>query len=110
MTKKRNRKSATGSKLDDTQQDSVTASTNGIVPRQTKTALLRAMLEAPSGASLTRIMEETGWQAHTVRAALTGLRKTGLHIARRREADNTIYAVGVAGQGTPEMTSQGDGA
>lgn len=110
MTKTRNRKSANDSKPDDTQQDSETASTNAVVPRQTKAALLRAMLEFPGGASLTRIMTETGWQAHTVRAALTGLRKAGLHLTRRREADDTIYAVGVAGQDTPDMTSQGDGA
>lgn len=79
-------------------------------PRQTKAALLRALLEAPGGASLTHIMAETGWQAHTARAALTGLRKTGLHIGRRREADDTISAVGVAGQGKPDMTIQGDAA
>jgi hypothetical protein len=78
-------------------------------PRQTKAALLRAMLEAPGGASLTRIMTETGWQAHTVRAALTGLRKTGLHIARRREGDDAIYAIDASGQGTPDISSQGDG-
>ncbi len=76
-----------------------TASTR---PRQTKAALLRAMLEAPGGASLTHIMAETGWQAHTVRAALTGLRKAGLHLVRRREGGDTIYAIAAAAKGTPD--------
>jgi hypothetical protein len=107
MTKTRNRKPANDSMPDVTQQDSVTASTNTVVPRQTKAALLRALLEAPGGASLTHIMAETGWQAHTVRAALTGLRKRGLHIARRREGDDAIYAIDASGQGTPDMTIQG---
>jgi len=38
-------------------------------------------------------MEMTGWQAHTLRAALTGLRKAGLIITRRREGEDTIYAI-----------------
>lgn len=110
MTKTRNRKSAIGRKPGTTQQDGVTASIDAIVPRQTKAALLRAMLAAPGGASLVHIMTETGWQAHTVRAALTGLRKAGLHLIRRREGDATIYAIDAAVQGTPDMTSQCDGA
>lgn len=77
-------------------------------PRQTKAALLRAMLKAPGGASLTRIKAETGWQAHTVRAALTGLRKAGLHLTRRREGEDTIYAIDAAGQAASEVTSEGD--
>lgn len=109
MTKTRNRKSATGSKPDATLQDSVAASTKTVVPRQTKAAILRTLLEAPGGASLTRIMTETGWQAHTVRAALTGLRKAGLHLTRRREGDDTIYAIGPAVQRTTEVTGEGDG-
>ena len=61
-------------------------------PRQTKAALLRARLAAPGGVSLAELMELTGWQAHTLRAALTGLRKSGLAITRRREGSDTVYA------------------
>lgn len=73
-------------------------------PRQTKGALLRAMLEAPGGSSLTNIMAETGWQAHTVRAALTGLRKAGLHLTRCREGDDTIYAIDAAAKVAADTT------
>jgi Protein of unknown function (DUF3489) len=62
-------------------------------PRQTKAARLRARLSDPGGASLTALMEMTGWQAHTLRAALTGLRNAGLSISRRREGEDTIYAI-----------------
>lgn len=61
-------------------------------PRQTKAALLRARLERLGGVSLAEMMELTGWQAHTLRAALSGLRKTGLILTRRREGGGTFYA------------------
>ncbi len=62
-------------------------------PRQTKSSLLRSHLGDPGGASMAALMEMTGWQAHTLRAALSGLRKEGLTLTRRREGDDTIYAV-----------------
>jgi Protein of unknown function (DUF3489) len=65
-------------------------------PRQTKAALLRARLAKPGGVSLAALIELTGWQAHTLRAALSGLRKEGLTLTRRREGDDTIYAIGSA--------------
>lgn len=47
-------------------------------PRLTsKAGIVLALLEAPEGATLARLMAVTGWQAHTTRAALTGLRKRG---------------------------------
>jgi len=49
-------------------------------PRKTKIATIAAMLMRPSGASLEAICKATGWQAHSVRAALTGLRKKGYAI------------------------------
>jgi hypothetical protein len=109
MKKTPNRNVDSGSKPDAAPQDSATSSTNAAVPRQTKAALLRALLGAPGGASLTRIMTETGWQAHTVRAALTGLRKAGLHLIRRREGEVTIYAIDAAAEVTPPGADAIDG-
>jgi hypothetical protein len=40
------------------------------------------MLKAPKGADLAQISRKLGWQQHTTRAALTGLRKTGFMIER----------------------------
>lgn len=109
MTKSRNRKPTTGSKPDATQQDSATASTNAVSPRQTKAALLRAMLETDGGTSLARIMTETGWQAHTVRAALSGLRKAGAQLTRHRAGGDTIYTISAAGPDAPEGSDDLDG-
>ena len=55
-------------------------------PKQTKIAKVQAMLERPSGATVAALCKATGWQAHSVRAALTGLRKAG-HIIERRQGD-----------------------
>ena len=56
-------------------------------PRQTKAALLRTRLAKPGGVSLTEMMQLTGWQAHSLRAALTGLRKTGAILIRPEGGD-----------------------
>ena len=46
----------------------------------TKQALLIAMLQAPTGATLQEIISATGWQAHSARGALSGAlgKKLGL--------------------------------
>lgn len=62
-------------------------------PRLTKTAMLRASLAEPGGASTASLMVLTGWQAHTLRAALSGLHKTGLTIIRRQEDGETFYSI-----------------
>jgi DNA-binding transcriptional ArsR family regulator len=59
--------------------------------RKTRAALVRDLVSAPSGASLSQLIAATGWQAHTLRAALSGLRKAGLTIERRRDGGETIY-------------------
>lgn len=74
-------------------------------PRQTEAALLRTRLLDPNGASLTSLMEITGWQAHTLRAALTGLPKSGITISRRRQGEETIYKIEAA----ELRTAVGDG-
>jgi hypothetical protein len=51
-----------------------------------KQALLVSLLMASEGASLDTIIGATGWLPHTVRAALTGLRKRGYAIARLQES------------------------
>jgi hypothetical protein len=81
-------------------------------PRQTKAALLREKVLAPGGASLAALMRLTGWQAHTTRAALSGLRKSGLVLTRRREGTESIYGVESAAleTGAVEIAATGTGA
>lgn len=53
----------------------------------TKTSLLRQLLEQQGGATLAEICTTTGWQAHSARATLTGLRKDGATVDRVAGAD-----------------------
>lgn len=52
----------------------------------TKKARVIALLSRKSGATLAQITKATGWQSHTVRAALTRLRKQGFAIEREQAA------------------------
>ena len=61
----------------------------GPAKRQTKKAIVAALLGRPDGASLDELTTATGWQPHSVRAALTGLRKTGQEVARRQDDTGT---------------------
>ena len=51
-------------------------------PRQTKAATVEAMLSSEEGTTLEAMCSATGWQSHTCRAFLTGLRKKGREVVR----------------------------
>lgn len=44
---------------------------------ESKTGRMVSFLQRPEGATLEEMVAATGWQPHTTRAALTGLRKKG---------------------------------
>ena len=60
----------------------------------TKTALVVAMLRRESGATLDELNGATSWLPHTTRAALTGLRKKGHVIDKRKRGAVTCYHLG----------------
>ena len=65
-------------------------------PRETKAAILRKLLTRKNGADLAALQSATGWQPHSVRAALSGLRKAGYTIERTDPAkpDNgSVYRI-----------------
>ncbi len=67
-------------------------------PTETKTEILRKLLSRKSGADLATLQSATGWQAHSVRAALSGLRKAGFIIDRSAPAKpggKTVYRLGL---------------
>jgi len=64
--------------------------------RTTKAALLLTLLQRPEGAVTAELTEATGWLPHTVRAALTGLRKKGHPIERCSREGRTCYQCGTA--------------
>ena len=45
----------------------------------------------PDGAALGDLTAATGWQVHSVRAALTGLRKEGKELAREKDAAGVTH-------------------
>ena len=63
------------------------------LPRNTKINTVLALLQREEGATLDELCEATGWQPHSTRAALTGLRKKGHVIARTRRDDATCYCI-----------------
>jgi hypothetical protein len=56
---------------------------------KTKQAIIRGLVERPDGASIAELTRATKWQAHSVRAALTGLRKAGAEVARTKDDGGT---------------------
>ena len=67
------------------------------VPRAgTKISIVIEMLERDSGATIDELVAATGWLPHTTRAALTGLRKRGFEIDRRKAKDQSASAYVIA--------------
>lgn len=71
--------------------------------KQTKTDKVRAMLSQSKGASLEAICKATGWQAHSARAVLSGLRKAGYTIEREMPGEGktgaSLYRITAAPEG-----------
>jgi len=63
-------------------------------PRQTKASVVEELLAREGGASLEALCKATGWQVHTCRAFLTGLRKKGREVIRASDKDGkSIYLI-----------------
>ena len=74
----------------------VRAKTNPFGARDgTKSARMIALLSRPSGAILTELMAETGWQAHSVRGFISGQlsRRLGLRIKSFKNGGERTYRI-----------------
>lgn len=58
-------------------------------PRTTKASIVEALLRGEGGAALDDMCSATGWQPHTCRAFLTGLRKKG-HSVSKTKGDDSV--------------------
>ena len=56
-----------------------------------KAGTILALLSRPKGAGINELQKATGWQAHSIRAAITGLRKRGITITRSQDDGVTVY-------------------
>ena len=64
-------------------------------PRGGKTDAILKLMHRKQGATIPALQEATGWLPHSVRAALTGLRKKGVEISRDKNGKGeTIYRAG----------------
>lgn len=63
------------------------ASASAPIKPNTKTALLVEMLSKPAGATLDDLVKKIGWQAHSVRGAISGTvkKKLGLTVTSATE-------------------------
>lgn len=57
----------------------------------TKIALVLRMLDRAEGTPVAELTEATGWLPHTIRAAMTGLRKKGYSVQRIKRDGMTCY-------------------
>ena len=69
-------------------------------PRITKVGTVLELLRRPQGCSLDELIAATGWQPHTTRAALTGLKKKGHQLTSNKPNDGMrIYRIAAAKAG-----------
>ena len=62
--------------------------------KSTKTDAVIRLLRRSNGATIAQIQKVTGWKPHSVRAALTGLRKKGHDIQRDKNVKGvTVYRI-----------------
>ncbi len=69
---------------------------NGRARRDTKQAILIEMLRRPNGATIEQMSAKTGWQAHSVRGAISGTLKKKLHLAvtsEKVEGSGRVYRI-----------------
>ena len=61
--------------------------------RKTKQAQILCLLRRKKGATIRDLTKATAWQAHSVRAAITGLRKRGFRVGRSNEDGVSRYRI-----------------
>ncbi len=64
---------------------------------QTKAALVVSLLARADGATASELISATGWQLHSLRAFISGLRKRGHAVSRSREKGEARYVLPHAG-------------
>lgn len=69
-------------------------------PKPTKSirpAQLHKLLARKNGATIAQIQSAFGWQPHTARAAISGLRRSGETVQRSDAAKGSVYRIVTAG-------------
>ncbi len=70
-----------------------TAAGDGAAPSTSKTERVIGLMEQPNGATLEELVGATGWQPHSARAVIAGLRKKGHDIVREKMDGVSRYRI-----------------
>lgn len=90
---------------DNTEITSVPPAAAAAAGPESKKARLIGMLSQPDGSTIAAISATLDWRAHTVRAAITGLRKAGHAVETAKPADGAtglIYHIASKPEGQAE--------
>ena len=68
-----------------------------ISTKTTRPDQLRKLLTRRTGATIAQIQSAFGWQPHTARAAISGLRKSGETVQRGDAAKGSVYRIASTG-------------
>jgi hypothetical protein len=90
------------------QGDGLAAREIAVSPREnSKAALLIELLSRQQGANLLELVDATEWLPHTIRAAMTGLRKKGFSIARSERDGHSCWTIVASGTERPAVSGEG---
>ena len=70
-----------------------------VAPPPGKVERIIALMQRPEGAELAELMAATGWQAHSVRGAISGSvkRRLGYTVVSEKEVDVRFYRIQTGG-------------
>ena len=70
-----------------------------------------AMLKREQGTTIAAVMQETGWQQHSVRGFFAGVvrKKLGLTLTSEKNIGGRVYRVVAAKRSTPKIKRQAAG-
>lgn len=65
------------------------------VPAEGKIATIVSLMRRPTGANIAELTQQTGWQAHSVRGAISGnvKRKLGLRVLSEKVGSVRVYRI-----------------
>jgi hypothetical protein len=87
------------------------ARAKSLAPRiGSKLATVIDLLQRSDGATISNLIEATGWLPHTTRAALTGLRKRGYAVVRERVDGDSVYRIPGSSYGSGDRSVVEPGA
>ena len=80
----------------DHQETDMTTQTGKTAASKSKKARLEGLLGRPRGATIGQLQKALGWQPHTIRAAISRLRKDGIEIGLDRTGKTPAYRIDTA--------------